>query len=165
MEPNGGLALDSTYPYNTATSYGHATVCDTTLEAETISGTTPSSYEWATTPCTSVTCNDQDESTLQSNLLSYGPISIACDASEWSSYTSGVLTSSSCSSSALKLDHAIQLVGYNSDASTPYWIVRNSWGEVNSRTRRAALRRIPEIGTCRARRSARASPRRDKRCS
>merc|ERR1711908_188431 len=40
----------------------------------------------------------------------------------------GVLTSSSCASSSLKLDHAIQLVGYNADASTPYWIVRNSWG-------------------------------------
>merc|ERR1711998_799994 len=65
--------------------------------------------------------------TLKSNLVSYGPISIACDASEWSSYSSGVFSSSSCSSSAFKLDHAIQLVGYNSDASTPYWIVRHSW--------------------------------------
>merc|ERR1719453_707818 len=48
-------------------------------------------------------------------------------ASDWSSYTGGVMTSSSCSSSSMQLDHAIQLVGYNADASTPYWIVRNSW--------------------------------------
>ena len=41
--------------------------------------------------------------------------------------TGGVMTSSSCSSSGRKLDHAIQVVGYNEDASTPYWIVRNSW--------------------------------------
>ena len=26
------------------------------------------------------------------------------------------------------MDHAVQLVGYNADADTPYWIVRNSWG-------------------------------------
>jgi C1A family cysteine protease len=48
-------------------------------------------------------------------------------ATEWSSYTGGVFSSSDCSSSAFKLDHAIQLVGYNAEASTPYWIVRNSW--------------------------------------
>jgi C1A family cysteine protease len=64
---------------------------------------------------------------LKDNLVSYGPVSIACDASEWSSYTGGVFSSSDCSSSAFKLDHAIQLVGYNAEASTPYWIVRNSW--------------------------------------
>ena len=56
-----------------------------------------------------------------------GPVSIAADASDWSSYTSGILTSDDCSSSAYKLDHAIQLVGYNEDGDTPYWIVRNSW--------------------------------------
>lgn len=127
MEPNGGLALDSTYPYNTATSFGHATTCDTSLESETVSGTTPSGYSWATPTCSSRTCDDQDEDTLKDNLVSYGPISIAADASEWSSYTSGVFSTSDCSNSAYKLDHAIQLVGYNEDASTPYWIVRNSW--------------------------------------
>ena len=25
------------------------------------------------------------------------------------------------------LDHAVQLVGYNHKADTPYWIVKNSW--------------------------------------
>ena len=127
MEPNGGLALDSTYPYDTATAFGHASTCDTTKESEVVSGTTPSSYMWATDTCSSFRCNNQDEDTLKDNLVSYGPVSIACDASEWSSYTSGVFSSSDCSSSAFKLDHAIQLVGYNSEASTPYWIVRNSW--------------------------------------
>jgi C1A family cysteine protease len=27
-----------------------------------------------------------------------------------------------------QLDHGVQCVGYNANASTPYWIVRNSWG-------------------------------------
>jgi len=127
MEPNGGLALDSTYPYDSATSAGTASTCDSSLESETVSGTTPSGYSWATDECSSFRCNSQDEDTLKDNLVSYGPISIAADASEWSSYTSGVFSSDDCSSSAFKLDHAIQLVGYNEDASTPYWIVRNSW--------------------------------------
>merc|ERR1711988_532600 len=119
--------MGQTYPYNSATKAGRATACDTSLEKEVVSGTTPTGYTWATPPCTSFSCSSQDEDTLKSNLVSYGPISIACDASEWSSYTGGVMTSSSCSSSSYQLDHAIQLVGYNADASTPYWIVRNSW--------------------------------------
>jgi C1A family cysteine protease len=131
MEPNGGLPTEESYPYNTATEYGSATDCDSDLGTDVVSGTAPSSYAWATDECTSIFCNSQDEDTLKDNLVSYGPISIACDASDWSSYSSGVLTSDSCSSSSLKLDHAIQVVGYTTDDSTlgDYWIVRNSWGD------------------------------------
>lgn len=130
MEPNGGLPTVDTYPYDTATEYGSATDCDSSLGEDVVSGTAPSSYAWATEECTSIFCNNQDEDTLKDNLVSYGPISIACDASDWSSYTSGVLTSDSCSSSSLKLDHAIQVVGYTTGDSAlgDYWIVRNSWG-------------------------------------
>jgi len=35
------------------------------------------------------------------------------------------LTSKSCGTS---LDHCVLIAGYNTDASTPYWIVKNSWG-------------------------------------
>lgn len=127
VAPNGGMTTAANYPYDSATSFGHASSCDKTLESETTSGTTPSSYTWATSPCSSFSCNNQDEDTLKSNLASYGPVSIAVDASKWSSYSGGVMTSSSCSSGAFSLDHAVQLVGYNAAASTPYWIVRNSW--------------------------------------
>jgi len=123
----GGLTTESNYPYDSETAGGTASACDTSKASEVTSGTTPSSDAVATPTCSSFFCNSQDEDTLKANLVSYGPISIACDASEWSSYTGGVMTSSSCSSSGFKLDHAIQLVGYNEDESTPYWIVRNSW--------------------------------------
>ena len=39
------------------------------------------------------------------------------------SYTGGVMTASECGK---LLNHCVQIVGYNTTASTPYWIVRNS---------------------------------------
>lgn len=127
VEANGGLNTEANYPYDDATFHGSASTCDSGLESAVVSGTGVSGWSYATTPCNSFRCNNQDEDTLKDNLVSTGPISIACDASKWSSYTGGVMTSSSCKSGAFNLDHAIQLVGYNEDADTPYWIVRNSW--------------------------------------
>jgi cathepsin F len=70
----------------------------------------------------------KDESALPTNLATIGPLSICLDASRWQDYQSGVLTNTQCCP-FLKctMDHCVQLVGYNSTASTPYWIVRNSW--------------------------------------
>ena len=34
----------------------------------------------------------------------------------------------SCKAKADLVDHCVQLVGYNKEAETPYWKVRNSWG-------------------------------------
>jgi len=60
------------------------------------------------------------------NALQTSPLSIAIQADQLSfqSYSSGVLTTG-CGP---VVDHAVALVGYNTSASTPYWIVRNSWG-------------------------------------
>merc|ERR1711990_91457 len=58
--------------------------------------------------------------------LNTSSASIAIQANQMSfqSYSSGVLTAD-CGP---LLDHAVALEGYNDSASTPYWIVRNSWG-------------------------------------
>jgi len=71
--------------------------------------------------------NKDDETTMQANLVSWGPLSICVDAEPWQDYTGGVLMASDCSSSPSDLDHCVQLVGYDTTQSTPFWIVRNSW--------------------------------------
>ncbi|EAY06906.1 Clan CA, family C1, cathepsin L-like cysteine peptidase [Trichomonas vaginalis G3] len=59
---------------------------------------------------------------------SKGVVSVCIDASHYSFqlYTSGIYDEPSCS--AWNLDHAVGLVGYGTEGSKNYWIVRNSWG-------------------------------------
>ena len=33
-----------------------------------------------------------------------------------------------CSSDPKKMDHGVALVGYGTEGTTDYWLVRNSWG-------------------------------------
>jgi len=68
----------------------------------------------------------KDETALSGTLSTTGPLSICLDAENWQTYTGGVMSKMECCI-VCQLDHCVQLVGYNSTASTPYWIVRNSW--------------------------------------
>lgn len=128
----GGLTTEASYPYDESTAEGKATKClETKVTAgplDVLKGTDVSSFAWATAPCQKIFCRKQDEETLKANLAEHGPVSIAVDASHFNSYTNGVLTSASCKSGGASLDHAVQVVGYDTTAPTPYWIVRNSWG-------------------------------------
>lgn len=54
------------------------------------------------------------------NALTHGPVSVAVDANNWSSYRSGVFSNCGC----LTLNHGVLLTGI----STDYWRVKNSWG-------------------------------------
>jgi len=75
------------------------------------------------------TSYSKNEAALPTNLASIGPLSICLDAAHWQDYTSGVMTKLECCPPVgmCQMDHCVQLVGYNQTASTPYWIVRNSW--------------------------------------
>jgi cathepsin L len=68
------------------------------------------------------------ESALLDAAYNNGPVSVAIDASKnsFQLYKSGVYNEPSCSTSSL--DHAVVVVGWGTSGSSPYWIVRNSWG-------------------------------------
>jgi len=67
------------------------------------------------------------ETSLQTAGVS-GPVSVAIDASHSSFqfYSSGVYYEPDCSSQ--DLDHGVLMVGWDTDKSSAYWIVKNSWG-------------------------------------
>jgi C1A family cysteine protease len=84
------------------------------------------------TSCESVTTLDShdqysSEKEMMEDLPTKGPISIAVDAENdaFMYYDGGVVTLAECPNNGL--DHAILIVGYNTDATPPYWIVKNSW--------------------------------------
>lgn len=71
-----------------------------------------------------------DASALLNALATVGPISISVAASSWSFYQSGVFDGRRGRGCDVEVDHAVQAVGYGTDADTnkDYWLVRNSWG-------------------------------------
>jgi len=70
-----------------------------------------------------------DEDALKKAVATYGPVAVAIDATQqdFMNYRSGVYYSTACSPT--NLDHAVLVVGYDTDATRnlDYWIVKNSW--------------------------------------
>jgi cathepsin L len=108
---NKGIDTEASYPY-TATGPNN---CEykSTDNVGTLSG------------FTDVTSGD--ENALQT-AVDKTPVSVAIDASQSSFqfYSSGVYYEPNCSSD--QLDHGVLAVGYGTDGSNAYWLVKNSWG-------------------------------------
>jgi C1A family cysteine protease len=107
IEQRLGLETNAAYPYNIA----EAGNCQLTNGKAVNAVTDDSGY---TSPVSGQ---------LTNMLNSVGPVSICVAAESWQYYTGGVLTS--CPGS---VDHCVQAVGYNTNVSPAYWLVRNSWG-------------------------------------
>lgn len=112
---DNGLCLESAYPYTSGKSSTAGTCQSTCVPAVTISG------------CADTTPNNQI--TLK-EAVSMGPVSIAiqADSKIFQSYTSGIITGTSCGQT---LDHGVVITGYGTgtpqENNVMYWKVRNSW--------------------------------------
>jgi len=102
----GGLETESAYPYSA--SAGKAGTCKATASKMVV---TVSGYSTV-----------RGESQMGSYVQKTGPLSVCVDASTWSSYRSGIM--SSCGK---PINHCVQAVGVET-ANGGYWKVRNSWG-------------------------------------
>jgi len=120
VQSAGGLDTESNYP-DTSHRSGNTGRCKSHSNAVKVTG-----YKYAVPPCEGGSCSSQDEDGLKAALNSYGPLSVCVNAATFNSYYGGVLTGK-CSGAYNKLDHCVQLVGYDTTASKPYWKVKNSW--------------------------------------
>ena len=70
----------------------------------------------------------QDCSQLKA-AVSRGPVSVAVEANFWwQMYFGGISKACSPGTKESSLNHGVLAVGYDDTASTPYWIIKNSWG-------------------------------------
>jgi len=108
---NHGIDTEASYPYR-ATGPNQ---CN--FKAASV-GATISSYQDIT---------QGSESDLQT-AVTKTPTSVAIDAghNSFQLYKSGVYYEPDCSST--QLDHGVLAVGYGTDGSSDYWLVKNSWG-------------------------------------
>jgi C1A family cysteine protease len=101
----GGLQSNESYPY---TSYWDTNgACKTDTDDYLV---TVTDFYYLTS-----------ESAMETYVLNNGPLSVCIDASNWASYTHGIL--STCGTT---VDHCVQAVGIDTDDG--YWLIRNSWG-------------------------------------
>jgi len=108
---NDGIETEAAYPYTAET--GNTCLYNSSDCGAQITGYTDVS--------------SGDENGLQAACY-IQPISVAMDASQSSFqfYASGVYSDPNCSSTSL--DHGVLAIGWGVSSTTPYWIVKNSWG-------------------------------------
>jgi len=106
---NGGIDTEDDYSYTARDG-----TCQTSKAAKHV--VTIDSYQ-------DVPVNSKDD---LMKAITAQPVSIAIEAdhADFQNYAGGVF-SDDCGTS---LDHGVLAVGYDSGASEPYWIVKNSWG-------------------------------------
>jgi len=69
----------------------------------------------------------EDEVQMANYVATKHPFAVAVNAAQWSFYRGGIMSSASICPAGAALDHAVNVVGYGTEGTTPYWIIRNSW--------------------------------------
>lgn len=67
------------------------------------------------------------ETELLTLLVTHGPVAAAVNAISWQNYLGGIIQYN-CDGSFNSLNHAVQIVGYDTEARIPHYIIKNSWG-------------------------------------
>lgn len=119
----GGIEAYSDYP-DTSSQNGYAGQCKAQKQKLLVK---VDGYKFAIPECESGSCHNQKESDIIPQLAKHGPLAICVNARPWDEYKGGILAHG-CTGGYYELDHCVQLVGYDTEHSTPYWKVRNSWG-------------------------------------
>lgn len=105
-----GMCSEQAYPYTAAGATCVASSCDKVVQMKF---------------CKDVPASNQEA--LREAVALKGPVSIAIEADTkiFQSYSSGVITGTSCGTN---LDHGVLIVGYGTENGVKYWLVKNSWG-------------------------------------
>jgi len=70
--------------------------------------------------------NSNSDSALET-AVAMGPVTVGVASSQkpFRGYTGGIVSDPTCGTA---IDHAVLIVGYNTNGNVKYWIVKNSWG-------------------------------------
>ena len=114
-----GIMLDSDYPYR---GVKQACKSDKTKYVDmTVTG-----YKKLGSSYSTWSAVDEDE--IKEFLYQTGPLAVALNADRLQTYSSGILDETSARCPTSGINHAVTLVGYGTQSSTDFWIVKNSWG-------------------------------------
>jgi len=107
---NGGIDSESDYPYTSGT--GITGTCKSEKKSKVVA------------KFSKVVEVGHSEAQMATYLAANGPVSIGVDAEDgWQTYSGGIMKT--CS--GRQIDHGVLAVGYGTEGSTNYWIVKNSW--------------------------------------
>jgi len=133
---NGNVAYDTSNPYIACSSESQEGFCesvDTTCTALNVARTCPTfgedcvALEYYPNATVTEAGSVVGAVKIQQEIMARGPVACGVDAEGILDYEGGIVDDSS----PYQINHIVSIVGWGTDkdTNTPYWTVRNSWGE------------------------------------